>query len=99
MSDIVANNTADRRFELTIDDNVAFIDYRIESNPDDGSTVYVFEHTEVPAVLGGRGVGSRLAAGALENVRQAGAYVRSECSFITAFLQRHNDQYADILPQ
>ncbi|MGV6871077.1 GNAT family N-acetyltransferase [Pseudochelatococcus sp. B33] len=97
MSESVANNTTDRRFELTVDDHVAFINYRIESAGDGGAAVYVFEHTVVPPELGGRGVGTRLASGALDAVREAGAHIRSECSFISSFLKKHHDQYEDIL--
>lgn len=97
MSESVANNTTDQRFELTVDDHVAFINYRIEAAGDNDGAVYVFEHTEVPPELGGRGVGSRLASGALEAVRQAGGRVRSECSFVSAFVKRRHDQYEDIL--
>lgn len=97
MSEQVVNNTVDQRFELSVEDHVAFIDYRIEPADGDRAAVYVFEHTEVPEALGGRGVGSRLASGALDAVRQAGARVRSECSFISAILKKRHEEYADIL--
>lgn len=96
MSETVTNNTTDHRFELVVDGHTAFIDYRTETAKDDARPVYVFEHTEVPPVLGGRGVGSRLAEGALEAVREANGRVRSECSFITAILKKHHERYADI---
>lgn len=97
MSESVTNNTGNNRFELAVDDHVAFIDYRIEPALQGGASVYVFEHTEVPEALGGRGIGGRLAAGALDAVRAAGAKVKSECSFTSAFLTKRHDQYADIL--
>lgn len=98
MTESVADNISDRRFELRIDDRVAFIDYRIEpASASGGVPVYVFEHTEVPPELGGQGVAGRLAAGALAIVRGEGARIRSECSYISAFLKKRHDEYADIL--
>ncbi|MFC0219020.1 hypothetical protein FHS82_001798 [Pseudochelatococcus lubricantis] len=97
MTQAVADNKDARRFELPVDGHVAFIDYRIETAGDDADNpVYVLEHTEVPEELGGRGVGSQLAAGALDIIRQSGGRVRSECSFISRYLSRHSD-YSDIV--
>lgn len=95
MTETVINNTEKHRFELSIDGQVAFIDYRVESRPNGDHKVYAFVHTEVPTALGGKGVGTRLAAGALERVRAEGAKMRSECSFISIYLGRH-PEYNDI---
>lgn len=97
MSESVAHNKDDHRFELKVDDHTSFIDYRIEAGSDGAGPVYVFEHTEVPAALGGRGIGGRLAAGALDAVRAAGGRLRSECSFISAFVKKNHDTYGDLL--
>jgi len=56
----------------------------------------VFLHTEVDPALEGRGVGSRLAAGALDDVRSRGLRVTARCPFIAAFIQRHSE-YAELL--
>jgi hypothetical protein len=42
------------------------------------------------------GVGSRLAKGALDDVRRRGLKVVARCPFIAAWLKRHPD-YADLL--
>lgn len=97
MTQPVADNKDAHRFELPVDGHVAFIDYRIETAGDDaGGPVYVLEHTEVPEALGGKGLGSRLAAGTLDIIRESGAQVRSECSFVSHYLARHSD-YNDIV--
>ena len=49
----------------------------------------VFTHTQVPPALEGQGVGSRLIAGALAQVREAGLKVVPACSFVAAYVQRH----------
>jgi predicted GNAT family acetyltransferase len=61
---------------------------------DDGWTV--LEHTEVDAAFEGRGVGSRLARTALEEIRGAGGRVVVECPFVRAWLRRHHE-FDDII--
>jgi predicted GNAT family acetyltransferase len=56
----------------------------------------VFLHTEVDPSVKGLGIGSRLAAGELDDVRSRGLKVVAKCPFIAAWLRRHPD-YADLL--
>jgi uncharacterized protein len=73
-----------QRFEARIDGRLAgFTDYRTVR----GRLILV--HTEVDPAFEGRGVGSRLAAGALDDVRSRGLTVTVKCPFIAAFLERH----------
>jgi predicted GNAT family acetyltransferase len=65
----VTNNRAERRFELMTDAGPAVAAYEV-----DGDTI-VFTHTVVPREAEGRGVGSRLIAGALEQVRAEGVKI------------------------
>jgi predicted GNAT family acetyltransferase len=79
----VVNNEAARRFEITIDGYTGFLKYaktadRIE-----------LIHTEVPAELGGRGVGGMLAKAALEYAKQAELKVTPSCPFVKKYLERH----------
>jgi predicted GNAT family acetyltransferase len=56
----------------------------------------VFTHTEVDDAHEGRGVGSALARGALDDVRAEGTRrVVARCSFIRGWIDRHPD-YADL---
>jgi hypothetical protein len=57
MSSAVRANAARPRFELDIDGHVAFSNYKR-----DGSVLTIL-HTEVPAALNGKGIGSALVAG------------------------------------
>ncbi|HWV78594.1 MAG TPA: GNAT family N-acetyltransferase [Isoptericola sp.] len=67
-----------------------------ERRGDAGSAVVVFTHTEVDPEFEGRGIGSQLAAGALDQVRAAGEKIVPLCPFIKAYVQRH-PEYADLL--
>jgi predicted GNAT family acetyltransferase len=89
MSEIV-NNKAQHRYELDVDGHIAATYYTLA----DG--VITFVHTEVPPELGGKGIGSKLIKGALDQVRADGLKVIAECPFVKAFIEKHPD-YADLL--
>jgi uncharacterized protein len=88
MTDIT-NNKTEHRFELAVDGHVAMSYYKIA----DG--VVTFTHTEVPPELGGKGIGSKLIKGALDQVRADGLKVIAMCPFVKAYLEKHPD-YADL---
>lgn len=90
MTDTVVNNTAKHRYELTVEGHLAATYYKLA----DG--VITFVHTEVPPELGGKGVGSRLVKGALDQVRANGLKVIAECEFVKGWIGKHPD-YADLL--
>lgn len=88
----VADDPALHRFEARLGGRVVgFSVYRLEGDR------ITFEHTEVDPTLEGRGIGSRLARGALDDVRSRGLAVTVECPFIGAYLRRHRDEYADLV--
>lgn len=79
------------RYEATVDGALAgFAVYR------DRGDARVFTHTEVFDGHEGRGVGSALAAAALDDVRAAGRSVVPQCPFIRDWIDRHPD-YADLV--
>ena len=90
MNDTVSNNAAQHRFELAVDGHIAAAYY--EKSGD----VITFEHTEVPAELGGKGIGSKLVKGALDHVRAEGLKVVAQCPFVKGWIGKHSD-YADML--
>ena len=91
MSTEVADVATSTRYEITVDGELAgFAEYREV----DGARV--FTHTEVFDAFEGKGVGSALAAGALDHVRATGRRLVARCPFIAAYLQRH-DEYADLV--
>ena len=89
MTDTV-NNPAKHRYELAVDGHIAATYYKVE----DG--VITFVHTEVPPELGGKGIGSKLIKGALDQVRAAGSKVIAQCPFVKAYIEKHSE-YADLL--
>jgi uncharacterized protein len=86
----VVNNPAQNRYELVVEGHLAATYYKVS----DG--VITFIHTEVPPELGGKGVGSQLIKGALDQVRAEGRKVIPECPFVKAYIDKHGE-YADLL--
>ena len=90
LADEVRDNPALGRFELEIAGETAVLYYQLAPG------VITLTHTEVPPVLGGQGVASALAKGALAGIRARGLKVKALCPFISAFLGRH-PEYNDLL--
>jgi uncharacterized protein len=86
VSETVRNNEAKHRYELDADGATAIAAYRVE-----GDRIF-FTHTEVPAVIEGRGIGSRLIKGAFEDVRRLKLRVVAQCSFVSAYLRKHPEE-------
>jgi uncharacterized protein len=86
----VRDNPAQNRYELAIGDHTAFASYRLR----DG--VITLLHTEVPGQLSGKGIGSQLARGALDDVRARGLKVVARCEFMAGFIGKHAE-YSDLL--
>lgn len=57
----------------------------------------VFTHTETDPVFEGQGVASVLVRWALDDVRSRGYQVLPVCPFVSAYIGRHPDEYADLL--
>ncbi|MEO5853073.1 MAG: GNAT family N-acetyltransferase [Nocardioides sp.] len=86
----VTRNETDDRYEIHEGDTLlGFAAYQLTP------TLAVLTHTEVFPGSEGRGVGSTLVRGALDDVRERGLSVLPICSFVQAFLGRHPD-YADL---
>ena len=55
-----------------------------------------FTHTEIDAAFAGRGLGSRLARAALDDVRGRGLKAVPICPFIASWIRRH-PEYLDLV--
>jgi predicted GNAT family acetyltransferase len=88
---VVQDNPGESRYELLLDNHlVGEILYRL--SPD----AVVLLHTEVLPSLEGKGLGARLVAGALDDVRARGLHVVAVCPFVRSYIRRHPD-YADLV--
>ena len=79
----VSDNTALRRFELTVDGETAFLTYKREN----GALTLV--HTEVPPDLRGQHLGGALVAAALAAARAAGLRIIAQCPFARDYIRKH----------
>ena len=86
----VVNNRTEHRYELAVDGHIAASYYEL------AGPVITFVHTEVPPELGGKGIGSKLIGGALDQVRSEGLKVVAQCPFVKAYIDKH-PAYADLL--
>jgi uncharacterized protein len=93
--------------DLTVVDNPD--QHRYEARDADGRVVgfaayqrghdtVVFTHTEVDDDQEGKGVGSRLVRGALDDVRGSGSKVMPVCPFVKEYIDRHQE-YADLVAE
>lgn len=88
----LAHNEAERRYELRIGGDVAALaEYRIE----DGAVC--FTHTEVRPQHEGQGLGSKLAAYALDDVKSRGMKAVPQCRFIAGYIARHEKEYGELV--
>jgi predicted GNAT family acetyltransferase len=90
MPSSVRDNPALHRFELDAEGHTAAAYYTLAPG------VITFTHTEVPAELNGRGIGSALVRGALEQVRARGLKVVAKCPFVSAYMSKH-PEFNDLL--
>jgi predicted GNAT family acetyltransferase len=80
--DFVLNST-NERFELDVDGQVAFIEYTFRNN------VMYLDHTEVPAALEGKGIGSKIVVKALEYIRDHNYKLAPRCPFVFKYMGKH----------
>jgi len=80
----VRDNPAELRYEILAGEELLGI-IRYVKEP--GAVVLV--HTEIEPSLEGQGVGSRLIAGALADIRSRGLKLVPVCPFVLAYLKRH----------
>lgn len=82
----VRDNPDAGRYELTLDGELAgTAEYR------DRGGRRIFVHTVVDRAHAGRGLGNRLAAGALDDAIARGMRVIPRCPFMRSYIERHPD--------
>jgi predicted GNAT family acetyltransferase len=87
----VGDNPAARRYEVHVGGALAgFADYHAQPG------LVTLMHTEIDPSFEGSGIGSRLVAAVLDDIRARGSKALPVCPFVRAFLQRH-PEYADLV--
>jgi predicted GNAT family acetyltransferase len=79
----VRDNKAHSRFELDVEGELAFANYRLTPS------AVIITHTETPRRLRGRGIASELVQGALQLIRADGLKVIAGCGFVADYLHSH----------
>jgi predicted GNAT family acetyltransferase len=88
----IHNNPSQNRYEIWADGKLAgYTRYVLR----DGRIAFV--HTKVYDSYEGLGLGSQLARAALDDARARGLLVMPYCPFIAGFIERHLDEYRDLV--
>jgi uncharacterized protein len=90
----VVDNPADERYELWVGDEPAGqIVYRLRED------AVALIHTEVADAFEGQGLGRKLVAGALADIRGRGLRLIPICPFVRSYLERHPEQADLVAPR
>ena len=84
----VVHNTAQKRIEMQIGDQIAMVKYIL------GSKEIIFTHTEVPEAFEGQGVASKMAKVAVEYAKTSGLRIRPMCPYMAAWIKRHPEYHS-----
>jgi uncharacterized protein len=80
----VTDNAEEHRYEIRVGSQRAgFVDYHAQPG------LVTVLHTEVDPAFEGRGVGSHLVAGMLDDLRERGVKVLPICPFVRAYVRQH----------
>jgi uncharacterized protein len=88
----VHNNPTEYRYEIWVNGELAgYTQYLLRRGR------IAFIHTEVYEPYEGMGLGSQLARAALDDARSRGLSVMPFCPFMADFIERHLDEYRDLV--
>ena len=87
----LTNNADQHRYEISVDGTLAGI---AEYNLLEGAVL--FTHTEILEAFEGKGLGSKLARYALDDVRSKGVWAIPVCKFIAGYIHKH-PEYVDLV--
>ena len=89
----IVDETRAQRYEARVGETVVgYTEYRMVERDR-----MILVHTEVDPAFEGKGYGSRLAAGVLDDIRTRGLRLTVKCPFMAAYLKRHRE-YEDLVP-
>jgi predicted GNAT family acetyltransferase len=88
----IRNNPTEYSYELWADGEMAgYTQYALDRGR------MAFLHTEVYESYEGLGLGGRLARAALDDARTKGLVVMPFCPFVAGFIERHIEEYGDLV--
>lgn len=80
----IKNNIEKNRFELAVNDELAFLNYS------DVMGNFCINHTEVPITLKGQGIGGKLVLHALNHAKNENKKVYPFCPFSAYYIRKNN---------
>ena len=83
----VVDNTAAHQFEIKLDSQIAFAEYRLVHG------AIILPHTVVPEAFEGKGIASRLARHAMQYARDHDLKVIPLCAFMGAYMTKHPETH------
>lgn len=89
----LVKNEEKKRFELEVDDHMAFIDYKEKESK------ITLTHTEVPLGLEGKGVGNSIVEKTLDYLEQNNYVLIPLCPFVFAYIKRNPEWKRIIDPE
>ena len=87
----LSNNADQHRYEISVDGTLAgYAEYNLLEG------AVLFTHTEILEAFEGKGLGSKLARYALDDVRAKGVWAIPVCKFIAGYIHKH-PEYVDLV--
>ena len=77
------NNKTDHSFEMRVDGQRSFIDYKVKDK------VYLLVHTEVPENLQDKGIAAALVEKTFKYLEENNLKMSPYCAYIQAYLKKH----------
>ncbi|XP_055598977.1 protein NATD1-like [Uranotaenia lowii] len=87
----IQHNEAEFEFQAKLQGQKAFLSYRL----DKGKRRISFDHTEVPAVFQGKGVGRKLVQKAFQYAVEKDLKIQIHCDFAYKYYKDNEDQFKD----
>lgn len=77
------NNVEEKQYETVVENHLSRVEYILSNGK-----IYL-THTEVPKELGGKGVGSRLVKGVMQDIEKLKLKLIPLCPFVVSYIDRH----------
>ena len=81
---MVIHDEANHKFTMNFPEGTPYLEYSLDGG------VFTVLHTVVPKELGGRGLAAELATAAYDWAAKNNFILKSECSYMTAWLKRNH---------